>query len=128
MTQCTNCGKIWQLDGADVRADRTSKRPACPVCNFRKAQNTETPAPIASISELEVQLDTLMRNARASGLDKQAIARVLSAELNFAAEIGHTGRRFVVQLIDIGPQEAVQRSPQAPQNGYQIRPNDRNNT
>jgi hypothetical protein len=47
----------------------------------------------------------LIRNAWASGLDAEAIVQVLREELVFAAERGHVGRQFAVQLIDLGPQE-----------------------
>jgi hypothetical protein len=46
-----------------------------------------------------------MTSARASGLDTEAIVHALRDELEFAAEMGHAGRRFSVQLIDLGPQE-----------------------
>jgi hypothetical protein len=58
-----------------------------------------------STDDLETQLRALVMSARAGGLDAEAIVRVLRDELEFAAEMGHAGRRFSVQLIDLGPQE-----------------------
>jgi hypothetical protein len=62
-------------------------------------------APVESITDLENQLDVLVRSALESGLPTDAIVDVLRGELAFAAELGHTGRRFTVQLIDLGPWE-----------------------
>jgi len=57
-----------------------------------------------STGDLETQLRALMTSARASGLDSEAIVHALRDELEFAAEMGYAGRRFCVQLIDLGPQ------------------------
>jgi len=57
-----------------------------------------------SISDLEIQLRALITTARSSGLDSAVIVNTLRDELEFAAEMGHAGRRFSVQLIDLGPQ------------------------
>jgi hypothetical protein len=59
---------------------------------------------LVSISDLETRLRALVTSARASGLASEAIVQALRDELAFAAEMGHAGRRFSVQLIDLGPQ------------------------
>jgi hypothetical protein len=64
-----------------------------------------TPVRALSVSDLEAQLGELITNARAGGLDSEAIVHALRGELQFAAEMGHTGHHFNVQLIDLGPDE-----------------------
>jgi hypothetical protein len=75
------------------------------------AENQVSLTTIDSVTDLEAKLDTLVRSAWASGLDTEMIVHVLRDELAFAAEMSHVGRRFTVQLIDLGPQdnEIVQR-------------------
>jgi hypothetical protein len=86
---------------------RAVDQAVCPLCHFR-ATNADPIAPmIASVADLEVHLDALVRSAWAGGLDTEVIVQVLRDELVFAAEMGHTGRQFIVQLIDLGPQAIV---------------------
>jgi len=60
-----------------------------------------------SVDDLSTQLGALITGARASGLAAPIIVQALRDELEFAAELAHAGRRFCVQLIDLGPQESA---------------------
>jgi hypothetical protein len=106
--RCTNCGTEWTpaprvLDqgGASTGAD------ACPVCHLPLSTSDTAPTDAVSVDDLANQLGEFIAEARASGLDADAIVQVLRDELEFAAEMAHTGRRFFVQLIDLGPQEST---------------------
>jgi hypothetical protein len=106
MVRCTNCGTEWALEARPLRLDEASvSEPTCPVCHLLVATDETSPLRLVSTDDLETQLRALMSSARASGLDAEAIVHVLRDELAFAAEMGHAGRRFSVQLIDLGPQE-----------------------
>jgi hypothetical protein len=61
---------------------------------------------VSSADELAELLSALITGARQGGLDADVIVQTLRDELEFAAEMAHTGRHFCVQLIDLGPQES----------------------
>jgi hypothetical protein len=103
--RCTNCGTEWALEAQPNHLGSFPvSKPACPVCHLPLSTG-ETSLRLVSTDDLETQLRALMTSARTSGLDTEAIIHVLCDELEFAAEMGHAGRRFSVQLIDLGPQE-----------------------
>jgi hypothetical protein len=104
--RCTNCGTEWDLEARPLHLDDASvSEPTCPVCHLPVATDETAPTRFVSTDDLENQLRALMSSARASGLGAEVIVHVLRDELEFAAEMGHAGRRFSVQLIDLGPQE-----------------------
>lgn len=99
---CPNCGAAL----AELSND------ACQVCYYP----VEAPAPSRAAqprtpSDLRAGIDDLLTRARASGLDHEAILRVLHDELAFAAELARPDRRHSVQVIDIGPRELGLREP-----------------
>jgi hypothetical protein len=77
------------------------------VCHLLLSAPESPPTRLLSINDLEAELDALISCARASGLAVETIVRALSDELEFAAEMGRLGHRFVVQLIDLGPPEGM---------------------
>jgi hypothetical protein len=104
--ECTNCGTRWFLEASpSEERGPTLLGAICPVCHLAVGEGETDLVRIASVTDLEDQLDTLVRSAWASGMDTEAIIQVLRGELAFAAEMGHAGRRFIVQLIDLGSQE-----------------------
>jgi hypothetical protein len=98
---CANCGLEWRPE-APARSDATV---ACPVCSFPYLSHPAAAPAVASIGDLEAAIGALVSDARAVGLDADAIVAVLRNELEFSAELAHAGRRFFVQLLDLGPQE-----------------------
>jgi hypothetical protein len=106
MVRCSNCGTSWFLERSlSGQGDDEQSDAVCPVCHFGSGESQPALAPVESIADLENQLDVLVRRALESGLAADAIVDVLRSELAFAAELGHAGRRFAVQLIDLGPWE-----------------------
>ena len=104
--RCTNCGTEWTLEAHSIHlGGAPAPEPTCPVCHLPLSTGEASPLRIASTDDLETQLRALITSARASGLDTEVIVHTLRDELEFAAEMGHVGRRFSVQLIDLGPQE-----------------------
>lgn len=101
--RCPNCGTNW-LPPARTFDSRSVAE--CPVCQLPVAATDATPQRAMSANELTVQLGALISSARAGGLDDAVIVQKLRDELEFAAEMAHVGRRFCVQLIDLGPQES----------------------
>jgi hypothetical protein len=109
LLRCDNCGTMLGLPSED------SSGVSCPACHlFHDLSSPQdlpfstseaSPLEIMSTDDLEARLRALMSNARASGLGAEVIVQALRDELEFAAEMGHAGRRFSVQLIDLGPQE-----------------------
>lgn len=106
LIRCSNCGTLWStqqsLSGHTLAAHPS---PICPVCHLSIADNTPSPTSVTSITDLEMQLDVLVRGALANGIDTNAIVHVLRDELALAAEMNHIGRRIAVQILDLGPME-----------------------
>lgn len=107
---CPNCGSDFAppplAEGAPEPDSYT-----CPVCQFQvtgSAPPTEAPV---SLDDLQAQLDVLLAHARSGGIPLDDITRVLRDELEFHAELGHGGRRFMVQIIDLGPQSLASGDP-----------------
>lgn len=106
LIRCANCGTEWSPTVAPSGYGHSASADAvCPVCHLAVAESAASLVAIDSVTDLEARLAALMRGAWASGLDSEAIVHVLRDELVFAAEMRHNGRRFTVQLIDLGPQE-----------------------
>ena len=104
--RCTNCGTEWALEARSMHLGTASvSKTTCPVCQLPLSMSEMSPQDMLSTDDLEARLRALMTSARASGLNAEAIVHALRDELEFAAEMGHVGRRFSVQLIDLGPQE-----------------------
>lgn len=99
---CENCGSSWFIESS-VPGDRAGAM--CPICHFTPEGDAAPLAHIESIADLEGRLDALVRSALASGLAHPQVLHALRDELAFTAELGNVGRRFLVQLIDLGPQE-----------------------
>jgi hypothetical protein len=98
--QCSNCGAMIEIPLIGVDTVH------CPVCQY--VFELRAPSQIHEFTPeaLETSLSNLMAQARASGLDRDEIVRVLRDELEFAAELAHTGRNMTVQIIDLGPLES----------------------
>ena len=105
--RCVNCGTEFKPAGPlEFRGDRASWAYACPVCQFLvQAPRPEKVRRRLSAGELEIRLSALLADARASGVTPDDIERVLRAELEFVAELANPGRRLLVNIIDLGPQE-----------------------
>ena len=99
--RCPNCGTAWTIDATlDTPADVV-----CPVCQYHISLAQDDVAPqIDSRDEFESQLSALVTAAHAGGIDSEEIVRLLRDELEFTAELTHSGHQFSVQLIDLGPQ------------------------
>jgi hypothetical protein len=107
LVRCANCGTEWSPESVSAGyGHAVLTNPVCPICHLSVAESASSVVSVESVTDLEVQLDALVRGAWASGLDTEAIVHVLRDELAFAAEMRHAGRRFAVQLIDLGPQES----------------------
>lgn len=107
MKQCENCGSTWTVQETGEAGVESGADDVCPVCGYTPgaAHPDAEEHHVLSVGELEQQINTLVLDARASGIYPDAIVRVLREELEFAAELAKSGRRFSVQIIDLGPQE-----------------------
>lgn len=112
---CLNCGHVWRPDESPAGTTAT-----CPVCQFRVADPVADIPPV-SADELETRLSTLVEAAFAGGVAPDAIVQVLQDELEFAAELAHSGRRMYVQIIDLGPQERAEITRPAPDRSTVLR-------
>lgn len=110
---CSNCGSDFtpplSVPGEPAPAGYT-----CPVCQFYVTAMLPSVERQVSASDLASQLDNLIAEARESGVPLDDITRVLRDELEFQAELTHTGRRLMVQIIDLGPQTLETTDPVAP--------------
>lgn len=100
---CLNCGHVWRPEDSPA-----GMAAICPVCQFRVADPGAADVSPVSAGELETRLSTLVEAAFAGGVAPDTIVQVLQGELEFAAELAHTGRRMYVQIIDLGPQESAE--------------------
>jgi len=107
---CNNCGTVIpRTDNQSPGSSQQSSEFDCPVCQFH---NGATQAQVAfnlealSPSQLESELRRLLAKAHSSQLGTAEIVEVLRKELEFEAELGQTGRRILVQIIDLDFQEA----------------------
>lgn len=99
---CPNCGAEWASPTATV----------CHVCHYAPAEVlTARPVAPRSAAELHAALDELLNRARRNGLSAETILKVLQDELAFAADLLEPGRRHLVQILDLGPQEVGLREP-----------------
>lgn len=105
--KCPNCGHEFTVSPTSTMNTEVRKpRYACPVCQYSITDPTSVDlAPAPNIADIQTQLDQLLRSARASGVQPAEIVELLRAELQFEAELAQAGRRVVVQVIDLGPQE-----------------------
>lgn len=106
---CPNCGtKFNQVANASSRAATNGQTQPmiCKVCHFDLAGTVSKElAQPQSSAELENLVHDLLIGARTRGVNTAEIVQVLREELEFAAELAGTGRRFSVQIIDLGPEE-----------------------
>jgi len=115
--KCENCGYEFSAN-TGLKAEFQNSTPSyfCPACNSNLgATPAASQQPSLSGTDLEKQLNGLLGKARAAGLPSKVIVEVLRSELEFEAELGQ-GRRFLVQLIDLGFQETG--SPPLPNKTY----------
>lgn len=95
---CENCGTVLAVpDGEAVVV--------CPVCGLQHSGDLIHSAPLLTSDSFESQLGALISQAHRDGLPPDEIVRVLRDELEFTAELAHSGRQFLVQLVDLGPLE-----------------------
>lgn len=102
---CTNCGTDWTVENT-TESQTQAAEASCPVCHLPIPISYVPPTRALSVSDLEAQLGDLIADARASGLESEAILHALLNELQFAAEMDHVGHHFNVQLIDLGPDQS----------------------
>lgn len=107
VVRCSNCGTIW----APAARSRDQEDPftsaaVCPVCKLAQPAAEIALKRALSADDLASELGALITDARASSLASAVIIQALRDELEFAAELANPGRRFCVQLIDLGPQES----------------------
>ncbi len=104
---CPNCGtKFTEAATLEVGSKLNISHLSCPVCHFdlSEADTSEAALPQSS-ADLESQVHDLLLYARTSGVKPAEIVQVLRDELEFAVELDRTGRRFSVQIIDLGSDE-----------------------
>ena len=110
MLRCGNCGTEWvPNDPLEYSKDREAWTSLCPVCQFQVTADSPTAKRPFTLSELETRLSALLTDARRSGVPPSQTVELLNRELAFAAELAHPGRRILVHIIDMGPQEIDQR-------------------
>jgi hypothetical protein len=96
---CDNCGTSLSFP------DDTTVVVTCPICQLPYQSGAVQGAPLLTMDTFELQLGALLTQARRDGLPPDEIMRVLREELAFTAELAHSGHHFLVQLVDLGPQE-----------------------
>jgi hypothetical protein len=100
-TRCTNCGTDW----SDELGALQKAREYCPVCHF---QLTAAPAPeSAAEDDFAGQLRALIERSLTTGTALDSVGEALREELAFIAALARPDRRHYVQVIDIGPSEAL---------------------
>ncbi len=109
---CPNCGTKFNeaanaTSSSSVATNREISAIICAVCHYdlTEAATKELTQPPQSSAELENLVHDLLLGARTNGVDPAEIVQVLRDELEFAAELAGTGRRFSVQVIDLGSEE-----------------------
>ena len=110
--RCVNCGTEWDphVEQSSGGAITDSGAILCPVCEFPVAA-AESIREQLSIGAVTTQLSTLMSHALEDGVAPEEIVRVLREELEFAAELAHTGRRVFIQIVDLGQKEGETLAP-----------------
>jgi phage FluMu protein Com len=96
--RCANCGTLLEPPAEGKLFGVT-----CPVCQFFNRIDASVGEPALTCEMLEVRLSELISQGRASGIPLDAIVRMLRDELEFTAELAHSGRDLCVQIIDLGP-------------------------
>jgi phage FluMu protein Com len=96
--RCANCGTVLDLPTGGELAGVT-----CPVCQFFNRFSTTVVESALTCETLEGRLSELITHGRASGIPLDEIVRILRDELEFTAELAHSGRDLCVQIIDLGP-------------------------
>ncbi|NWJ45718.1 MAG: hypothetical protein HXX08_07555 [Chloroflexi bacterium] len=102
--ECSNCGNelMWT-------ESHTSKAfvYSCSVCHYEEVATVSPTASQKSLTTAEManQLKNLLKRAHADHIESEEIINILRAEIEFEAEMGHLGRRVLVQIIDLGFQE-----------------------
>lgn len=108
---CPNCGTKFNEAATATSSSRVATNwevstMICAVCHYDLTETaTKELTQPQSSAELENLVHDLLLGARTSGVDPAEIVQVLRDELEFAAELAGTGRRFSVQVIDLGPEE-----------------------
>lgn len=96
--RCANCGTLLDLPvGANLVGV------LCPVCQFFNGFSTAAEETTLTYETLEARLSDLITRGRASGIPLDDIVRLLRDELEFTAELAHSGRDLCVQIVDLGP-------------------------
>lgn len=103
--RCSNCGNELKL--ANESPSTLEPLYICPVCHFQEVTTgAARPHKAITLAELATQLKNFLNRARADGVESEEIINILRAEIEFEAEMGHLGRRVMVQIIDLGFQES----------------------
>lgn len=97
--RCINCGSLLGTAPEHATAVR------CPVCQLENPIFAAAGDSAITLELLARGVEALVAQARASGVNAESIVGVLRDELQFAAELAHTGRQLHVQILDLGPAE-----------------------
>lgn len=118
MVHCPNCGTDYTPQLRDLQAATA----ICPVCNYvlvpavsqgMAPENRElvlNKTEGMASEDFERRLSDFVQQAYTGGLSFERISTALRDELAFVAELSNPGRRHVVQIIDLGPEDQSARS------------------
>lgn len=112
MVHCPNCGTDYTPQLRELEAATA----ICPVCNYvllpaaregmAPEEGEQEFSAIRTISDdFERKLSDFIQQAYAGGTSFERISTALRDELAFVAELSNPGRRHVVQVIDLGPED-----------------------
>ena len=100
---CLSCGiEFRSLEQTQVRNEPS--RYDCPTCHYQTVAPSNLSNPALSPSDFQRRLSALVQAAWGSVLPTEIVS-IVRDELEFVAELAHTGRRVYVQIIDLGPHE-----------------------
>ena len=113
MVHCPNCGTDFTPQPPYLETATA----ICPVCNYalgaavgegmaqddRELVLNDTDDMV--LEAFERKLSDFVQQAYAGGMSFERISTALRDELAFVAELSKPGRRHVVQIIDLGPED-----------------------
>ncbi len=121
---CPNCGTKFNVDPtSEMESKEQQAAPlSCPVCHYdlMKTGTSESAALPKSSTDLETMVHDLLLHARSSGVKPADIVQVLRDELEFAVGLARTGRRYSVQIIDLGSDDQNMGVQPAPYNNRDL--------
>jgi hypothetical protein len=104
--RCANCGTEFAPSGPlEFRSEHDEWGYVCPVCQYHVSSSAKSESQSTmTVAQVETELRALLAKARAGGLTDRELVAVIRDELEFVAELAHSGRRLSVQIIDLGDQ------------------------